>query len=218
MVKKILILVSIVINIISCSNNTFKNLIIEKHFKYCNSNKIIITDSILNISGYYVLYQPYLRTVDFKNNIKVLDTLEENVIFYKNGICVRRYHLVDENNQPINYKFEANYLKNLSEKNCNSKQKVQFYEFAEWGSFNFSKDTIKCHFIHKPYSNSVNDYWSSTEIYFKIISPHKIIELCDGKMYNSFDSKINNLFEFKPSVTPSPDSSWIVKEPWFWCK
>lgn len=213
MVKNIILILSIIL-LNSCSYEN-SSLVYINNFTYCYDNKPTGLDTVINLQGYYSSMNIKKTILYHKNNEEVIDTIYYNDMFFKNGICVR------------------NFFQSSVEENLTTFERMAFYNGYKWGNYRIVNDTIKAQYIYKPIRYSVNDSWDGYEIWYKILNSKSIkeinlIPLEDFKskddsiiFYNIYKTRVNKQapYNFVPTkIIPSPDSSWILKEPWFWCK
>ena len=225
MVKNI-ILVLFVFILKSCSYKNVASVNIN-NFTYCYKNQPTGLDTLIQLDGYYTSMTIKTTILYHKNNEEVIDTIYKNDMFFKNGICLRNFSANSKNNDV------SNFFDSLNAGTITNYEKMIFYNGYFWGNYKIVNDTIKAQYIYKPINYSVNDSWRGHEIWYKILNSKSIKEINliplngfdtkedSNRFYNMYKTRVYKQapYNFIPTeVIPSPDSSWIVKEPWFWCK
>jgi len=215
----------------SCSYKNASSIYIN-NFTYCYKNQPTGLDTLLQLNGFYTSMEIKPIILYHKNNQEVIDTSYYNDMFFKNGICLRNFGAT-KNGVSISNNKISNFFDSINNGKLTNYEKMIFYNGYFWGSYKIVNDTIKAQYIYKPIHYSVNDSWRGHEIWYKILNSKYIKEInlipLDGFkskadsiwFYNMYSTGVNKKapYNFIPTNTiPSPDSSWIVKEPWFWCK
>ncbi|MDL2323158.1 hypothetical protein LJC52_04135 [Bacteroidales bacterium OttesenSCG-928-A17] len=202
---------------------------IRNAFAFCYNNTYTGLDTLINIDGYFKEISTVKRSPTVGGFLRdttdyYIQTSYHCFLFYDNGLYV--YNIRDTNDKREEYNVSL-YLEEILENDKTEDAKV-FYD-NHWGSYIVSGDTIKVQRLHK--SRSFNDFWSGSEIWYKIIDKNTIqfinsIALTTDEKekervrndYLPSYLKSTGLSVFAPLVEkPSYENSWILKEKWFWC-
>jgi hypothetical protein len=231
-IKYIKIVFVISILLISCKTlwyNTPK--FIKKGFTFKFVEKETCIDSLINIKGYYhesiiwdrIEYMPQIDifghlTIDTNEFKIVVDTFDQYLIFFKDGICV---NLV--NNSSLSM---AEYIAEII--NDDSLGIVnEFYNLNKWGRYIINEDTIKMQLIDRPIIYSSDRSWQAYEVYYLIMHNNTLQRIYTRPIYKQ-KSDIENFYNYyqkgrmylpaifvETEALPSSDG-WIKEKIWFW--
>ena len=134
--KAILISIFIILIIFGCAKKPVSKAV-RNDFTNCIGNKNTNIRSLIDIDGYYLMYELGRYYFGFENNYK--DTLDINIIFYEDGTLI--YNFFSRYGYP---KDIPGYLKKVVQ---NGYQDEFYYGFY-WGVYRIDGDTIKAQYIN----------------------------------------------------------------------
>lgn len=200
------------------------SIIARKEFKdklkTCYSGEQSLNVNVqIDLDGYYLMYErgdfsfgppntPYHYTYD---------SLPINIFFFKDGIFLYNFLLLDESPQSI-----QNYFNNIYDTTLDT---IEHFKSASWcGSYNIYNDTLKAQFF---FIGGFNAGWFGRELWYKIVDSQTIKsiyaypipadvseEQLQQYWYNNDRYSPGHLVPLQK--LPSSDC-WLKKEKWFWC-
>jgi len=186
---------------------------VRNDFTNCLGTKNTNISSLIDIDGYYLIYELGRYPVA-KNQYK--DTLDLNILFYEDGTLIYNFFSVDDYPKDI-----PGYLKKVVQNGY----KDQFYSAFDWGVYRIVGDTIKAQYINHTTGLAP---WDAREEWFKVIDRKTIVcvyhKMLGEKMtdYQIADYKKSiskyTLGRFIPMDVIPPPNCWLKKEKWIWCK
>jgi hypothetical protein len=201
MFEKLSILFLTVVICSSCGCTAPK--FIKDNFTYCFDGIDTGIDSLINVEGYYVIF-------DIERDSRL------HLMFYKDGTYIEG--------------FSSSYYKSIQslfEEMMNDPNKLKgFHKYREWGRYIICSDTIKVQTVERPGAGSMSRIWWFSEVWFKIIDRNTIVGIYPTKSLVRYPEgiEVKNYMRnygiparFYPlSVKPNSDC-FLKKEDWFWC-
>lgn len=187
---------------------------LRKDFTNCFEGKSTNIRSLIDIDGYYIMYDLEGYYYGFKNEFE--DTLDINMIFYEDGTLF--YNFFSRFDYP---KDIPGFLKKMTQNG----DKDPFYFGFYWGVYRIDGDTIKAQYINHARGMAP---WDAREEWFKVVNRNTLTciyaKMLGEKMtevaivnYKKAISRYTAA-RFVPLEVIPPPNCWLKKEEWFWCK
>lgn len=219
--RKYLIILVLLILISSCKliYHTAPRYLKNYGFTHRYTDSASGLESKLNINGYF--------TINDTLNSGTTYGRYTNMIFFRDGMFVSRFHNCCDTNTKHIGKVIPMYLDSINKQRKNGNRVYGFYEGFIWGYYKVNGDTIKVQHIDRPLLGESHSFWYAYEIWFKIVDRNTIKEIYIYPIHKSTDSDISNFKHYKKSWIPvkayfrpineiPKSDGWLKYEDWFW--
>ncbi|GAB4450519.1 MAG: hypothetical protein OHK0036_09350 [Bacteroidia bacterium] len=192
---------------------------VKKNFTFCYDPLTDYSHSKLNFKGYYVRVIPFERPhYDWKTGKKIgstKDTIYSNMLFFDNGLFVRRFKQVGCGNCDI--KSNTEYLWDV--KNNKQPSTDLFYTTFVWGLYKIEGNIVKTQSVNR--QSWPNPYWYLVEIGYEITDGNTLVQLYSKDLIENKELSPNSddtiPFQFIETNILLPSDTWLKGEKWFWC-
>lgn len=212
--KAVLISTFIILLMTGCAKRPISKAIIN-NFTNCFGAKNSNIRSLINIDGYYLMYDFLDRRIRGTEKY-YKDTFDINIIFYEDGTLIYNFFSLSGYPEDI-----PGYLKKVVQNGYQD----EFYSGFYWGVYRIDGDTIKAQYIN--HTNGLAP-WDAREEWFKVIDRKTVVcvyaRMIGEKMT---EVEVANYKESISKYTPGrfiplevipPPNCWLKKEKWIWCK
>lgn len=215
----LLILFSVLLILPSCINMQARK-VFRKNIKTCYSDKVnLIANEKIYLNGYYVMYikGPFSSGPPNTSYYKTYDSLPHNIFFFKDGVYLNNFLVLDDNPATV-----QNYFNNTYEATVDSV--TSNFRARYWGTYKIQGDTIVAQYF---FMGSLNAGWFGWEDWYKIIDKQTIKLIYTYPLRGGISDEEMQVLNYNRSrfstgklvpleKLPSSDC-WLKKEKWFWC-
>jgi len=211
--KAIILLVFFVMIMTGCATKHMSKDL-RKDFTNCFEGKSTNIRSLIDIDGYYIMYDLEGYYYGFKNEFK--DTLDINMIFYEDGTFLYNFSGVFDYRDDI-----PGYLAKVAQNG----DKDPFYSGFDWGVYRIDGDIIKAQYINHASGMAP---WDAREEWFKIVDRKTIVSIYARRLGVTMTEVARKNYKkaisrctparFVPLEVIPPPNCWLKNDEWFWCK